>query len=267
MKKIMFIGNGFDILHGIYIKFNVFVNSNIFQNNIKSHKKYFSNNEYLKFSSKTELWSQFEDYCKYIVEQNNIQGFSFMKKICSIFQKWFELQNNNEITINEELQEFISLNNIETIVSFNYTNTPKIYGFENFYFKSNTERKGYAMIDLWKGKNIMLHAYQSREIEMILGHDKNKLISKKRIVDQWKEDIKFNPKKQLLETIKNSKEINEIVFLGFSFGDSDQDIINFVQNLIKGKKQVIIYFHQEINNSIKSNFKKSKFLDIRESPF
>jgi hypothetical protein len=87
MKKIMFIGNGFDILHGINITFHDFVNSKTFQDNIKSYKDYFDNDEYKKFSEETELWSRFEDYCKHIVETKNIKGFAFIKKICLLFQE------------------------------------------------------------------------------------------------------------------------------------------------------------------------------------
>ncbi len=267
MKKIMFIGNGFDILHGINITFHHFVNSKTFQDGINSYKKYFIDDEYTKFSKETELWSRFEDYCKYIVENKNIQGFSFIKKICLLFQKWFEIQDLKKVIINKELKKFIKLNKIEIIVSFNYTNTTNIYGFDNFYFEPNSARNDYANINSWKDKTVMLHAYKSKEIQMVLGHDKNKLINKNKITKNWGIDRKFDPKKQVLQTILKSNEISEIIFLGFSFGDSDEEIVNFAKKIINKQRVVTIFYHNKINQSIRKHFKEIEFCKIKKTIF
>ncbi|MGL5732760.1 MAG: AbiH family protein, partial [Metamycoplasmataceae bacterium] len=169
--------------------------------------------------------------------------------------------------INVKLKEFILENQIEIIVSFNYTKTPEIYDFKSFYFNSKTNRNNYNHIESWINKSIMLHAFDSEEIQTIIGHDKNEKLEKDLLINNWYDKSKFNPKSQVLKTISESEKINELIFLGFSFGDSDQKIIEFINDIIKKKKLVTIYYYKKIDESIIRNIKKSKFCKIYESTF
>lgn len=67
------IGNGFDIAHNIELKFKDFIESDIFNKEIGIYKKYFTNEKYCEFCSRTELWSRFEDYLSLVYLENKIQ--------------------------------------------------------------------------------------------------------------------------------------------------------------------------------------------------
>lgn len=240
--NILIIGNGFDIVHGKKILFKEFVNSNKFQNGIKSHKFFFINDEYIKFCKTSKLWSRFEDYCLYICKNNKINDFSFVKKISNLFTKyWLEekqyIFKKNPKKRNNIIQ-FLKQKKIDCILSFNYTPTPEIYGFEPFHFHSNTLRSDINNINKWKNKYLKIHDYVSKKTQTILGHDLNEKTKKEKIIMSWDSKIKFNPKKSIFNRILKIEKVN-LYSIGFSFGSSDQDVIDFVNKLSKNEKAKI----------------------------
>ena len=265
--NIMLIGNGFDLQHDIKITFKDFVESDIFKQGIgKSYKKFFTEDEYKKYSGENmiELWSDFEGYLMHIISNNNLKHDFFIKKITCLFQKWFK---NIEITIHRKekdktINKIITNNNIKIIISLNYTSTPEIYGFKKKIFNKNALKSEWTDIEKMKGKFINIHWYDKNEkkLHCILGNDSSNKISKEKYIELWDKGEKFNPKKFLLQTIlEKQDQINKIFIYGFSFGNSDKDINDFLVQFYKTRSQeeVIFYFDKKNNTIKKTSINKS----------
>lgn len=263
MINIMLIGNGFDIQHKILINFNDFVNSNLFKQKIgRRYLEFFSNKKYLEFSNSTNLWSDFEGYLKHIIEKNNLNTKYLIKKITVIFQEWINIKKIKYPDKNNFIQKIIKKHKIDFIISLNYTDTPKMYGFSKKTFKINSLKREWTKYELMKGKFINLHAYSSskRKIYFILGHDENKKTIKDNFIMEWFKKNKFNPKALLLSHILESNKIINIIVYGFSFGNSDKILNNFLKKFSQNRF-VIVYF---LDNAKIINLELKDFLKLKK---
>lgn len=243
MFNIMLIGNGFDVQHGISIKFKDFIASSIFQNGIgKRYKNFFKEENYINFSSKTELWSDFENFLGYIINQKNIKEKYFVKQIIILFQKWIESRKNELVNKNPLIDSILKENKINFLLSLNYTTTPEIYGFTKKIFTINSLRSEWTDFQNMDGKYINLHSYskKNRKIHFIIGNDDYDNIHKNKFILEWYEKNKFNPKNLLLNQILSSKLFCKIIVYGFSFGKSDKTINDFLHEFSKNR-EIIIY--------------------------
>ena len=257
--NILIVGNGFDLEHNIKINFQDFVNSIEFNESIKTHKKYFINSD-----QNNHLWSEFEKYCFDICSKNKINKQEFWKKINNIFFDWLTILKEDidfpnlvkSKLVLKILDEFKPL----TILSFNYTATPEIYEYESLFFSFDDKPENWK-IDILKNKYVNLHYFDSKDKgNYVLGHDLELKYNKNFMVSTWAGKKAFNPKIKVLNEIKNNPSLSKLIFYGFSFGDSDIEIVYWLFEAFKSnEKIVIIIYTYDIQSSleIKNNICKS----------
>ncbi len=239
--KIGIIGNGFDIEHGLWITFNEFVSSDEFKREVKSFGKFFNDDKYKEFCSNSELWSKFEEYISFILQEGKIKQYNvFLNNINRAFSSWMDGKNLSTLK-KEGVDNFKDLLECNFIISLNYTKTIEHYGFKPKWFEHDSFSKEWDVTGL-NGYYVNIHWFKSKSkgSHYILGNDSNEKITKNKLIENWEQGHRFNPKKMLFNSIRDKKtEITEIYIYGVSLGESDQDLVNLIKSLKNVKITII----------------------------
>ena len=244
--NIMIIGNGFDKQHGIDIDFKDFVRSEIFRSKIgKQYASFFKNDK--------PLWSDFEGHLLDVCQKNKIKQKFFVKKVTKIFQDWIEeIKRKIKYKKDSFVEQIINEHRIESIISLNYTDTASQYGFKMKKFEYDSIRPEWNDLAKMKHRCIDIHSFlpNQKDIYSIIGNDQNQKISKDIFIKEWYEKTSYNPKQSLLKSILKNKKVKKIVIYGYSFGNSDQTLNQFLINFLNdkdNKRTIKAYYKGKIN--------------------
>lgn len=260
--NVLVIGNGFDIQHGINISFKDFVESNQFKIQMKNYIAFFNDENYKeyseKFSFKTELWSDFEDYLGYLYEKVGKNKKTFIKKINSAFSMWIENMDIPTPEKDEYIEKNVFSNDIHLVISLNYTETPKIYGYERIPLDEKIKKSELKLSNI-KNKFINIHNFDRKEYKHIIGNDLHEKMRKKNVLNYGWSGKKTNLffKEETLPQMLSSDEVENIFIYGYSFGDSDSDLNKmFMNKIIKRKLTIFSYKERQTFLKMKRGFKK-----------
>lgn len=276
MSKLIIIGNGFDIAHGLPTDFKFFIKY------IKeNHPDFYENIS--KYIPEEDLWNSFEKALSYLDdEQLQDDNMCYLRSYGDdnwrdSFHHDFQYMIGEELKFASDIPRYIYkwlkkilinsrpiidnriINNEATFLNFNYTNTlEKVYGIH-------------------PSRILYIHGNLENKEELIVGHHNSDLFAEEPIPEfdteeEWElyydniyDDVRVEEAKQIIKdyyrnTYKNVENIitantnffqslfliNEVYILGHSMSDVDFDYFTEINNHIsKNCKWYISYYSQE----------------------
>lgn len=218
--KLIIIGNGFDVSHGIKSKYKDFKDY--------LFKKCPENASiYEDFYNPAELWSDFE----HALGKPNLE---FKKRVSSIFGMPFNPSHlaknfyswvnslNNQFSMNDSKKELSNFFENSYFLTFNYTHT-----LEFLYKIEDT-------------KILYIHGfaapYDPDLFPIIFGHNEPVKKDEDELITNFRKDIKACLKK-LSSFIKDKRQsIDEIYTFGFSYNDIDYEYFDFINKVLPSAK-------------------------------
>lgn len=238
--KLAIIGNGFDLHHGLKTSFNQFrahlsamkedqlindvdnlikgrngqIGPNLCWNDVE--RCFY--NEYLeinKQADKPQVKKKLRNL-EFLVEEFTSKLYEYLNKIME------DCDCNLNPTISSELLS------AQVILTFNYTDSYKVYNLnENidiFHIHGNLSMDYLPLIGFYSGRALNP---QSKDYLIKFGG----CFLNKPAIAMKQNDINFESNLEIFQK-KHMSKINEIVILGFSFGESDDHIYNLLNNLL-----------------------------------
>lgn len=230
--KLVILGNGFDLYHGYKTSFVHF--SEYLESNNKSLYNYFFKLLRINIEGNKLNWNNFEKKIGELFLKNNTTQ-KVDKEVyqnIELFSKMFYDYLNNENIVGTKIYSFeidAILKSADCILTFNYTNTYRYYFGENhinniFHIHGKLARNDMPIIGYFYN-NI-------KETESIDYIEKfsNKGLHKPALAYKQNE-INFSKKVDFFVNSYRNK-IDEIVSIGYSFGDSDDHIYEILHRLM-----------------------------------
>lgn len=253
--KLIIIGNGFDLAHGLPTSFNDF--RDYLAKDQKNYEfidkinKILSNHS-KKVNDKYE-WNEIEKI--FYLEENRIidNKITGQLEIFELTLQEFEEKIDEYLTevVKPKIEQIALIDNIKKeitpdsiVYNFNYTNLYKKY------LNISSVINIHGNIDD-ENSNLIVGYYKDDPLTRHLNDTTNyKLLFKPGVVSKTKQSFKYNniDLTNRINQIDHSSTIGEIVIIGFSFGESDDHIYKIIYNHISKKYSSNIVQSDEYKN-------------------
>lgn len=259
--KLVILGNGFDLHHGYKTSFSHFRN-HLLNSEKETDKKLITDVDIVLKSQKVNLeegilWNDFERIIGKIMNtgsNNKIGDIELLDLIEDFTENFYfylkDEMKNEKFTKNKKIDDEIK--NASSILTFNYTNLYKPY-------LNNSETDVFHIHGNLSEQNLPLIGYyyegiiSSNHSDYLLRY-KDKAFHKPAIA--FKQNESNNLDIKILEYYKKwLNKISEIVFIGYSFGESDSHIYKILNKILVYQSQYNHILSSEIKNLPVINFK------------
>ena len=258
--KLVILGNGFDLHHGYKTSFSDFRN-HLLNSKDENDKKLISDVDIILKSKNVNfeegiLWNDFERIIGQIMKSESnikieeIELLSLVEDFTERFYIYLKKEMiNKQIVKNKKISNEIE--GAASILTFNYTNSYNSYlkdsSTDIFHIHGNLSEDNLPIIGYYY--NI---TYDSNHTDYLLRYH-NRAFHKPALAYKQNEtnlDIKIIDYKK-----KWSNQISEIVFIGYSFGESDSHIYNILNK--------ILMYQSQYENILSSDFEKMPIIKFK----
>lgn len=236
--KLVIIGNGFDLHHGLKTSFNDFRSYLLNVSRDEELVNYIdtiikSNDKNINLNNINLAWNNIEKIInrEFTLRKNNIEEIEKLENIIEDFiEKFYEYlimeENKSSIIQNNTISR--KINAADALLVFNYTKTYEKYitnnSIDTFHIHGCLENSNLPLIGYYH-RNIK----PSNSSDYYLKYSGN-VFHKPSMA--YKQNAKDLENEIQIFTQKYSKKIDEVVVIGYSFGESDSHIYSILNDLL-----------------------------------